>query len=50
MPKRRPLEPHIPLHDLKKVIAKIVAVGKPKIEEPPEGERPKRKRRKKPTA
>lgn len=46
---KKPLEPLIPLDDLKKVLAKIVAVPKDAIGKP-EPERPKRKRQKKPTA
>jgi hypothetical protein len=44
---KKPLEPLIPLDDLKKVLARIVAVPKDAIGKP-EPEPPKRKRRKKP--
>lgn len=44
---KKPLEPLIPLDDLKKVLAKIVALPKAKIEMSAELP-PKRKRRKRP--
>lgn len=45
---KNPLEPLMALDDLKKVLAKIVAVPKDTIGKAPEPERPKRERSKKP--
>jgi hypothetical protein len=48
MAEKKPLEPLIPLDDLKQVLAKIVAAPKAPVGDPGLTERPVRKRGKKP--